>query len=76
MNIWTLRVTSLTTALALGASLGCSSQGCGGTDISASPTGSQAPSVQCGSGTYLNSAYQCVPRPTSTTSAAAAAQGK
>lgn len=72
MKTWTLRASAIALALAAGAAVGCSSGGCGGTNVNEnSNSSSAATSMQCGNGTYLNSAHQCVPLPTSNNSTAA-----
>jgi hypothetical protein len=71
MKNLTLRASAIALALAAGTAVGCSSGGCGGTNLNSNNSSSSStPSMQCGNGTYLNSAHQCVPMPT--TSAAPA----
>ncbi len=68
-----LRASAAVLALAAGAAVGCSSGGCGGTNINSDTSGaSQATSMQCGNGTYLNSSHQCVPLPSSNNNTQAA----
>lgn len=66
MKNTTLKVTAMAFAAALFGSIGCGSGGCGGTNINDNSSTNSTPSMQCGNGTYLNSANQCVPRPTAT----------
>lgn len=73
MKNWILRGSAAALALAAGATIGCSSGGCGGTNINSNSNSSSAPvSMQCGNGTYLNSAHQCVPLPSNNTQTQAA----
>lgn len=61
-----LRASAAALALAAGAAVGCSSGGCGGTNINSdSSSNPAAVSMQCGNGTYLNAQKQCVPIPKS-----------
>ncbi len=60
-----LRASAIALAVAAGAAVGCSSGGCGGTNVNSNDNSSSSSvSMQCGNGTYLNSAHQCVPLPT------------
>lgn len=67
MKTWGLYGTAAALALALGASVGCGASGCsgmgGGTNLNSSAA-NQAPPLQCGTGTYLDTAtHQCLPKP-------------
>jgi len=75
MKNWVLRASTAALALAAGASIGCSTGGCGGTNVNANDASSSAPiSMQCGRGTYLNKQNQCVPLSSNSTSTSAQPQ--
>ena len=65
MKNWLWRVSTVAFAAAAGCSIGCSSSGCGGTNVNGN-TSSALPttSAVCGAGTY-QSGGQCVGLPTS-----------
>ena len=71
MRILTLRASAMAFAAALAGAVGCGSGGCSGTNPNANSNTPSAPTEQCGQGTYLNSANQCVPRPSSNNSTSA-----
>ncbi|MBI3565104.1 MAG: hypothetical protein HY079_07910 [Elusimicrobia bacterium] len=66
-----LRASAVALALAAGAAVGCSSGGCGGTNINSDSGGSNPTSMACGNGTYLNAQHQCVPLPSNNNTQAA-----